>query len=98
MKKAKKAKKARKASTGKPARKTARTTGAKKKAASKKAPVRKRAARKAAKSAVASGFQPPHKCQETLSGCLMFFPDSNGEYNTPAGGKAVDCSECKYWF
>jgi hypothetical protein len=29
---------------------------------------------------------------------LMFFPDSNGEYNTPAGGKAVDCSECKYWF
>jgi hypothetical protein len=96
MKKAKAAKKARKASTGKPARK--RTTGAKKKPASKKAPVRKKTAKKAAKAAVAAGFKPPHKCRETLSGCLMFFPDSNGDYSKPAGGKAVDCSECKYWF
>ena len=95
MKKAKTAKKARKASTSKSSRK--RTTRAKK-AASKKAPVRKRAAKKAAKVAVAARFKPPHKCRETLSGCLMFFPDSNGDYNTPAGGKAVDCSECKYWF
>jgi hypothetical protein len=91
----KKAKKAKKASAAKPSRKKARATGAKKKGASKKAPAKKRTAKKAA---VASGFKPPHKCRETLSGCLMFFPDSNGDYNTPAGGKAVDCSECKYWF
>jgi hypothetical protein len=94
--KAKKAKKAKKASTGKPSQN--RPAGAKKKAASKKAPIRKRAAKKPGRSAMASGFKPPHKCQEVLNGCLMFFPDSNGHYNTPAGGKAVDCSECQYWF
>lgn len=90
--KAKTAKKAKKASRGQPARKQTRKA---KKAASEKSPVRKKTAKK---TAAAAGFKPPHKCQETLSGCLMFFPDSNGDYNKPAGGKAVDCAECKYWF
>jgi hypothetical protein len=68
---------------------------AKKVKATKGAEARKK---KTAPRKASVAFKPPHKCQETMSGCLMFFPDDNGDYDLPPGGKPVDCSECKYWF
>lgn len=41
---------------------------------------------------------PPYKCRRTLDGCLKFYPDSTGAYNSPRGGERVDCSTCRYWF
>jgi hypothetical protein len=72
----------------------------KKSPAKKKKSPQKKAAKAAPKKArvAKAAFRPPHKCRETMSGCLMFFPDDNGDYDLPAGGKPVDCSECKYWF
>ncbi|MCS3892890.1 dUTPase [Bradyrhizobium japonicum USDA 38] len=64
----------------------------------KKAAKKARAPRSKALRTTTESFYPPHKCERTPSGCLMFFPDENGEYVRPRGGLAVDCVECKHFF
>jgi len=64
----------------------------------KKAAKKARASRSKALRTATVSFYPPHKCERTPSGCLMFFPDENGEYVRPRGGRAVDCAECKHFF
>src|SRR6266404_4745308 len=77
--------------------KTVAKKSTKEKRATKKKTVKKGTARFSTPMSTSGIFHPPHKCQRTPNGCLMFFPDKDGEYLLPPGGKAVDCSECLYW-
>ncbi len=95
---ARKAKKAKKSSKARKATKAAKRKPARKKAAAKKAARKTAAPAAAAPAGMKAAFKPPHKCQEVMGGCLMFFPDDSGDYTLPLGGRPVDCSECKYWF
>jgi hypothetical protein len=48
-----------------------------------------------------SAGQPPYKCMTTLEPgvCLRFnLNPATGQYNQPAGGIQVNCTDCQYFF
>jgi|ERR1700722_8554024 hypothetical protein len=94
---------AKKASTKKASAKKASAKKASTKKAGTKKSATKKAARKRAPSTrpeISVAEPPPYKCATTDEPgvCLRFNRNPTGQYNLPAGGIRMNCSDCQWFF
>jgi hypothetical protein len=91
-----------------PAKKAAAKKASAKKALTKKAGTKKSSTKKAARKRapstrpeISAVEPPPYKCETTdeTGVCLRFNRNPvTGQYNLPAGGIRMNCSECQWFF